>query len=527
MTRRIGAWVVLGVFFALPIATALGDEIEPESISGSLASIRYASSIAWLVAAGALAWLMKAGFTLAETGLVRAKNAAHSAALALGTFAVTVLGFGLCGFAWMFGGHGDFPTLHPWTSPLGASMVSVNGFGHIWDLAGFRGFALLGPEGTSGAILAVFFFHAALIDVAVTIPTGAMLERWRLGSALIFGFIAAAFIVPVYGGWVWGGGWLSDLGAMYGLGSGVVDFAGSGVIHLTGGVLALAGALAVGPRIGKANSDGTANPIACHNVPMVVVGSMVLAVGWIGLNLGRTMSAFDPAVAVIATTSLLAAASGCLASLAMTRWTFGKPDPTMGCNGLLAGLVAISASCPYVSPLASVLIGSIAGVLVVASILFIDKTLGIDDPVGAISVHGVCGAFGLLCVGIFARAEPLGAGATIDHGGAFEGAGLGQFGAQVVGVVANLAWVFPTALVSFAVINRVVGNRVGARVEIDGLDVPETGILGYVGEETYAVRTAGQAFLATFGPGVPPKSASKPTPSTIAPAKSKRRPPRR
>ena len=378
-----------------------------------------------------------------------------------------------------------------------------------------------GLAGTTPAALAVFFFHAMMLDAAATIPTGAMLERWRFGSALAFGLVASAFIVPIYGGWVWGGGWLADLGTTANLGAGVVDFAGSGVIHLTGGVMALAGALTLGPRIGKSNSDGTSNAIPGHNVPLVVVGSLVLAVGWFGLNVGRTLSAFDPRIPLIATTTLLAAGSGSLAALGAIRWVFGKPDPTMACNGLLAGLVAISAPCAFVTPAEAVLIGTLAGGLVVVSILFIDKTLRIDDPVGAISVHGVCGAFGLLCVGLFAGSTT---GASTDGPvGFFSNGTLNQLGAQVVGIAANFVWVLPTSLVSFALINRLVGNRVAARAEIDGLDIPEMGVLGYVGEETYAVRTAGQDFLATHGPGVPPKSAAKPTPITTMPPDRTRR----
>ena len=264
---------------------------------------------------------------------------------------------------------------------------------------------------------------------------------------------------------------------------------------------------------------------------MVVVGSIILAVGWFGANLGRTLSFADPRVPAIAVATLLAAASGCLAALGLTRQVFSKPDPTMGCNGLLAGLVAISAPCAVVAPVEAALIGSLAGLLVVVSILFVDKTLRIDDPVGAISVHGVCGAFGLLCVGVFARPEQTPGLPWSVPGlapvGFFSNGNLNQLGAQVVGILANLIWVFPTSLAAFTLIHKLVGNRVAARVEIDGLDVPETGVLGYVGEETYAVRTAGQDFLATFGPGVPPKSAAKPPPSAVAPPRPKRRPPRR
>jgi len=510
------------------VAPAIRRDSAPVSPS-SIESIRGALNVAWVVAAGCLVLFTKVGFTLAETGLVRAKNASHTTAMTLGLFAVTILGFWVCGFAFLFGGHGAFADLDA-TAPLDG-MASITLFGKSWDLLGLRGFGLLGPEGLTPGLLAVFFFHAALLDVAVTIPTGAMLERWRFGAALLFGLVAATVIVPVYGGWVWGGGWLGDLGATIGLGVGVVDFAGSGVIHLTGGVMALAGSIALGPRIGKSNGDGSPNAIPGHNLPMVVVGSTLLAVGWFGINLGRTLSVFDPRLASIATATLLAAAAGCLAALAMTKQVFNKPDPTMACNGLLAGLVAISAPCAFVSPIEAVLIGVLAGLLVVVSILFFDKTLRIDDPVGAISVHGVCGAFGLLCVGLFARSEsiPRPNGLTGGPIGFFTSGELGQLGAQAVGVVANLLWVFPTSLLAFAAINKLVGNRVAARAEIEGLDVPETGVLGYVGEETYAVRTAGQDFLATFGPGVPPKSAAKAGsgPKPTAPERPKRRPPKR
>lgn len=490
-----------------------------------------AANIAWVVAAGGLASFMAAGLALAGTGLARAKNASHSAAMVLGAVVAAVLGFWASGFALMFGGFGAFPTLESGDAHLDA-MLAVRWLGRAWDIAGARGFFLLGNVGAAPGVLAAFFFHAVLIGVAVTIPVGAMLERWRFGAALLFGGVAAALIAPTYGAWAWGGGWLADLGTM-GLGVGLVDFAGSGVIHLTGGVMALAGALSLGPRIGKANSDGTPNAIPGHNVPMAIVGSLVLAGGWLGVNLGRTLDPFDPRVPGIAAATLMAGASGCLASLAMTRQVFRKPDPTMGCNGLLAGLVAISAPCACVSPAEATLIGCLAGLLVVVSILFVERTLLIDDPVGAVSVHGTCGAFGLLCVGLFARDRPPpgpGAPPAVPVG-FFTSGDLGQLGAQAVGVAANLAWVFPTSLVAFALINRLVGNRVAAGAEIEGLDVPEMGVLGYVGEETYAVRTAGQDFLATFGPGVPPKAASKSAPPVPArptrPGPPGRRPPAR
>jgi Amt family ammonium transporter len=319
-------------------------------------------------------------------------------------------------------------------------------------------------------------------------------------------------IYPVYGCWVWGNGWLSDLGVMFGWGNGLVDLAGSSVVHMTGGLMALAGSLALGPRIGKFHNNGTVNAIPGHNVPMVVLGTLLLAFGWFGFNAGRAPEATDLRIGSIATCTMLATGAGCLASMLVMWASYGKPDPTMTCNGLLAGAVAISASCGFVNPIGAVAIGALAGALVVGSILFVEKGLMIDDPVGAISVHGVCGAFGTLCVGLFATGEYGGGynGVAEPPIGLLHGGGFGQLLAQVVGVAANLAWTLPASLLAFAIIGRLVGNRVSARAEVEGLDVPEMGVLGYVPEETYAVQTAGQDYLATFGPGVPPKGSSSP-----------------
>jgi ammonium transporter, Amt family len=245
---------------------------------------------------------------------------------------------------------------------------------------------------------------------------------------------------------------------------------------------------------------------------MVILGTLLLAFGWIGLNAGRSADGVALQVGSIAACTLLATASGCLASMLVMWASYGKPDPTMTCNGLLAGAVGISASCGFVNPVGAVAIGALAGALVVGSILFVEKGLKIDDPVGAISVHGVCGAFGTICVGLFATGES-GAGyngvpdAPI---GLLHGGGFGQLLAQLVGVAANLLWTLPASLLAFAIIGRLVGNRVPARAEVEGLDVPEMGVVGYVPEETYAVQTAGQDYLATFGPGVPPKGSSSP-----------------
>jgi ammonium transporter, Amt family len=423
------------------------------------------------------------------------------------------MGFWACGFAFMFGGHGPFPALGG-AGTLDA-MASVNFFGQRWDLLGLSGFFLAEPAGEA-SVLAMFVFQAMLADTAATIPTGAMAERWKFKAFLIYGFVASMLIYPVFGCWAWGNGWLADLGVMYGLGNGLVDLAGSSVVHMTGGLMALAGSMALGPRIGKFNKNGTVNAIPGHNVPMVVLGTLLLAFGWFGFNAGRVSEATDLRIGSIATCTLLASGAGCLASMLVMWASYGKPDPTMTCNGLLAGAVAISASCGFVNPIGAVAIGALAGALVVGSILFVEKGLKIDDPVGAISVHGVCGAFGTLCVGLFATGE-YGAGFNgVDEPpiGLLHGGGFGQLLAQLIGVGANLLWTLPASLLAFAVIGRLVGNRVSARAEVDGLDVPEMGVLGYVPEETYAVQTASQDYLATFGPGVPPKGSSSPAKGT-------------
>jgi ammonium transporter, Amt family len=477
--------------------------------SEELARLRVAINAIWIMIAAFLVMSLKAGFSLFETGLIRAKNVAHTMSMNLAIYAVALMGFWSFGFALMYGGHDPFPTLGG-SSPLGA-MVSISLFGQRWDLIGFSGFFLSGPASHS-AVLIVFVLQAMFVDTAATIPTGAMAERWRFKAFLAYGFVASALIYPVYGCWVWGDGWLSDLGVTAALGNGMVDFAGSSVVHMTGGMMALAGALTLGPRIGKFGKSGSVNAIPGHNVPMVVVGTLILAFGWFGLNAGRAYEAADLRIASIATCTLLATGAGCLVAMG-TMWIgFGKPDPTMSCNGLLAGAVAISASCAYVNPIGAVAIGAIAGALVVGSILFIEKGLGIDDPVGAISVHGVCGAFGTLCVGLFANGEyGTGLNGVLNKPiGLLHGGGFGQLLAQLIGIGANVLWTLPVSLLAFAVIGRTMGNRVSALTEVQGLDVPEMGVLGYVPEETYAVQTASQDYLATFGPGVPTKGSSSP-----------------
>jgi Amt family ammonium transporter len=318
------------------------------------------------------------------------------------------------------------------------------------------------------------------MDTTATIPTGAMAERWKFLAFFVYGFFISMLIYPIFGNWVWGGGWLSQLGTNFGLGHGAVDFAGSSVVHMTGGVTALAGAIVLGPRIGKYKKDGTPNAIPGHHIPMGIAGALILAFGWFGFNPGSTLAGTDLRVGVIATNTMLASAGGAMSAMLYMWMRFGKPDPTMAANGLLAGLVAITAPCAFVNAPISVLIGLIAGVLVVWSVLFVDGVLKVDDPVGAVSVHGTCGAWGILALGLFADGtygdKWNGVDGTVT--GLFYGDG-GQLLAQIINICANVIFVFISAYLVFKLIDVVIGNRVSAEAEMQGLDIPETGILAY------------------------------------------------
>ena len=297
---------------------------------------------------------------------------------------------------------------------------------------------------------------------------------------MVFGFFMSMIVYPIYANWVWGTGWLSQLGTNFGLGHGHVDFAGSSVVHMVGGVAALAGAIVLGPRIGKYDREG--NPIAIpgHHIPMAIVGTFILAFGWFGFNPGSTLAGGDLRIGIVAVNTMLASAAGAFAAMMYVWMKFGKPDPSMMANGLLAGLVAITAPCAFVTAPVAVLIGAIAGALVVASVLFIERTMKVDDPVGAISVHGVCGAWGVLSLGLFADGV-YGDGWNGVPGkvtGLFYG-DASQFAAQCVGTLTNIVFVFVAFYAFFKLVDVTMGNRVSPEAEIEGLDMPEMGALGY------------------------------------------------
>jgi Amt family ammonium transporter len=479
-------------------------KITQDAVIKDVALLKTALNIFWTLVTGFLVMFMQAGFALVETGLTRAKNVAHTMAMNFAIYAIGMIGFWIAGFALMFGGLGPVVAMNG--PNILDKMFSFGGY----DLLGYKGFFLAGPA-TDASIVTLFLFQMVFMDTAATIPTGACAERWKFSAFFAYGFFLSILIYPVFGCWVWGGGWLADMGTMWGLGNGHVDFAGSSVVHMTGGVTALVGAWILGPRIGKFNKDGTANAIPAHSIPQVALGTFILAFGWFGFNPGSTLAATDLRIGSIATCTMLASAGGCISALLYMWAVFGKPDPTMGCNGMLAGLVAITAPCAFVSPIGAVIIGTIAGILVVWSVLFVERVLKVDDPVGAISVHGTNGAWGCLALGLFATGD-YGAGwngvATAPLG-LFYGGGIKQLTAEAIGVGVNFLWVGASAWVSFMIIEMIIGNRVPAKTEIEGLDVPEMGVPGYVYQDTYVVQQAGREHLETHGPGVPSKKSNE------------------
>ena len=455
-----------------------------------LLATQTALNIVWTILAACLVMFMQAGFALVETGFSRSKNVAHTMAMNFLVYSIGVLAYWVCGFALQMGGAPEIASLGQ-TAGL-ARELTVQLQGRELGLFGMRGFFLPSTWFTP-ASAALFMFQMVFMDTTATIPTGAMAERWKFSAFMLFSAAVGGLIYPIYANWVWGGGFLSQLGSGFGLGHGHVDFAGSSVVHMTGGVLALVGASLLGPRIGKFDRQGRVHAIPAHNVPMIVTGTFILAFGWFGFNAGSTLSGMDSRLAVIAVSTLLSSASGALTGALYSARRFGKPDVTMMCNGMLAGLVAITAPCAFVASWSAVLIGAMAGVLVIEATLFVERRLQIDDPVGAISVHGVCGCFGALCVGLFADGT-YGDGLNGVAGpvrGLFYG-DVGQLLAQLLGIGCNMVWVGAVGMATFKGIDRLIGHRPYYQDELRGLDLAELGMEGYyAGEEPGAAAVPG------------------------------------
>ncbi|HET6248197.1 MAG TPA: hypothetical protein VFE47_10910 [Tepidisphaeraceae bacterium] len=434
--------------------------------------------------------LMQAGFALMETGLCRAKNAAHTMSMNFMAYAISITAFWAVGFALMFGGVGSMAhsaggwgNLHEHLPAL-REIWGFRAGGHWWGIISGKGFFLasggLNPA-ERNAMFGAFLCMMLYMSVAGTIPTGTLAERWNFKSFSIFTAITGAFIFPVFGCWMWGGGWLAQLGEYLHLGNGAIDYSGSSVVHLLGGTLALAGVLRIGPRIGKYDQDRNPRPIFGHNVPMLLLGTLLLAFAWFGFNTARSFAAGDGRATIVAVNTALASAAGALAA-ALYMWNaYGKPDPSLMCNGMLGGLVASCACCAYVDPWAAFLIGAIAGILAAAGVLFLERR-GIDDPVGAIAVHGFNGLWGMIAVGLFANGS---FGEGTNHvatpvTGLFYGGGVKQLFAQLIASGVCIAWAMAAGSLALFILRQALGaNRVSVEIEIAGLDIAEMGASGY------------------------------------------------
>lgn len=436
-----------------------------------------ATNFVWTLIAGFLVMFMQAGFALVETGFCRGKNASHTMFMNFTVYFLGMAGFFFTGYALMMGNCAGASTLGGTPTMNGA--FSINLLGKPFQLFGTKGFFLMGDAYDVGAIT-LFLFQMVFMDTAVTIPTGAMAERWKTTNFVLFSFFMSMFVYPIYGNWVWGNGWLAKLGTNFGLGHGHVDYAGSSVVHMVGGVAALAGAYVLGPRIGKYTRDGKPNAIPGHHIPMAILGTMILGFGWFGFNAGSSLAGNDLRISIVATNTMLASSSGGMFSMLYMYILTKKFDPSMTVNGFLAGLVAITAPCAFVNPVSAFIIGAVSGVLVILAAFFIERKLKIDDPVGAIAVHGCNGAWGVLSLGLFADGTYgdgwNGVSGTVK--GLFYG-DASQFAAQCIGVLTNFVWVFGCFFIFFKVCDVIWGIRVDKETEVEGLDIPETGVLAY------------------------------------------------
>jgi ammonium transporter, Amt family len=513
--RLAGTVLSLGVFFAIA-SQVFGQAEEPpkiEDVKAVADETKLAVNIMWMLVAGFLVFFMQAGFALVEVGFTRAKNAAHTMAMNMLVFAIGAFGYWLTGFAFQYGGvNHAWPevstagavagawahspvTLGDWTGALSSPLISFGQAG----LLGGSGFMLTGIGANTG-ILAFFIFQMVFMDTAATIPTGSMAERIKWSGFCLGALWVSMFIYPMVGGWVWGGGWLQNLGRIAGLGNGAVDFAGSGVVHMIGGAIALVGAIAIGPRIGRFNKDGSANVIQPHNLPFGILGTIILFFGWFGFNPGSSLGftgGFGQLAANAAANTLVAGAvGGCTAMCYM--WFVSsakKPDPGMSVNGMLAGLVAITAPCAFVNSIDAAIIGAVAGVLVCLATVWLEKAR-IDDPVGAVPVHLVNGMWGVLSVGLFANGLPATAGWNGMESavtGLFYGGGVNQLIAQAIEAVAIAVVVGGLSYAFWKILDALKLLRVAADVEVRGLDIPEMGVHGYFGDESYVPGTPSPA----------------------------------
>ncbi|MBW8016008.1 MAG: ammonium transporter [Planctomycetes bacterium] len=413
-----------------------------------IADLQQGLDTVWVLLGAFLVFFMQAGFGMVEAGFIRAKNTCNILTKNFLDFCMASVGFFVVGYALMFG--------------------EGNGF------CGFSGWCLAGAEsGADVPLFAFWLFQAAFCGAAATIVAGGMAERMKFVAYLVYSLIISAFIYPVIGHWIWGGGWLAGMGFS--------DFAGSAVVHTTGGVAALVGTFMLKPRAGKYGIDGKPKAIQAHSIPLASLGVFILWFGWFGFNAGSTLSVGNgELIGRVAINTSLAAALGGIAAL-MTVWKrFGKPDLSMAMNGALAGLVAVTAPCAFIDPWAAMVIGAIGGVLVVFGVGILDK-LKIDDPVGAFPVHGICGIWGTLAVGIFGQSS-----LDLKNDGLLYGGGLAQLGTQFIGIAAVVGFVVVSMGLVFKLIDLTIGLRVSEKEELQGLDISEHGMESYGGFQIFS-----------------------------------------
>ena len=437
---------------------------------------RVAINFVWTLVTGFLVMFMQAGFAVVETGLCRAKNANHTMMMNFMVYGTGLLAYWLIGFAIQMGGVGALGTLG--STPVLGGEYAVTLFGKTFGLWGQNGLFLMHKGTYDVAVMVMFLFQMVFMDTALTIVTGTGAERWKYAAFIVSSFIMGAFTYPLYANWAWGGGWLGGLGANFGLGHGYADFAGSGVVHAVGGITALALGILMGPRIGKYDRTGKPNVLLGHDIVLVLLGCFILAFGWFGFNPGSTLAASGNGalrIGSVAVNTMLAGMTGSFGAMLYMWLRYGKPDASMSGNGLLAGLVAITAPSGFVNPVGSVIIGLIAGVLVCVSVEFVDRVMKVDDPVGAISVHGTNGLWGVISVGLFADGKS-------NYGGSWGG---------VDGSVTGLFYGDRRAACG-AVDRRVHPGRVRVHLQLRGeldhrrSDWPARGCQGRTGRSGYA-----------------------------------------
>jgi Amt family ammonium transporter len=451
-------------------------------VANQVGQNKIAINFVWTLITGFLVMFMQAGFAMVEAGLCRVKNANHTYMMNFTVYACGLFAYWLIGFAIQMGGAAGNGNLGGLASLNGEHLLTL--FGTHWGIWGTQGMFLSGHTYDVG-VMVIFLFEMVFMDTALTIVTGAAAERWKFLTFCVSSVLMGAFTYPLFGNWAWGGGWLSTLGSNLGLGHGYCDFAGSGVVHAVGGVTALAVALIIGPRIGKFNKDGSANAIIGHDISAVLVGCFILAFGWFGFNPGSTLGASAAGnlrISTIAVDTMLAGCTGTFGAILFMWLSKGKPDASMAGNGLLAGLVAITAPSGFVNTVGAAIIGLIAGVLVCYSVAFVENKMKIDDPVGAISVHGTCGLWGVLSVGLFADGKSNYGGAWNGVNGSVTGLFYGdasQLVAQLIGIATLIGFVFTFSFLLNWGLDALMGQRVSAEAEVEGLDLPEMGQLGY------------------------------------------------